>query len=47
MKEGWQVSEMQLDRWCRERLAAYKAPSGYEFKDSLPLSQLGKIIPGD
>lgn len=46
-KDGWQVSEMQLDRWCRERLAAYKAPSSYEFRDSLPLTQLGKVMPGN
>lgn len=44
VKDGWQVSEMQLDRWCRERLAAYKIPRSYEFRDSLPLSLIGKVI---
>jgi Acyl-CoA synthetases (AMP-forming)/AMP-acid ligases II len=38
------VSGMQLDRWCRERLAAYKIPRSYEFRDSLPLSLIGKVI---
>jgi len=44
LKEGWSVSEMQLDRWCRERLAAYKVPKLYEFRESLPLSLIGKVI---
>ncbi len=44
VKEGWQVSEMQLDRWCGERLAAYKVPRSYEFRDSLPMSLIGKVL---
>jgi long-chain acyl-CoA synthetase len=44
LKEGWQVSEMQLDRWCRDRLAAFKVPKQYEFRDSLPLSMIGKVL---
>ncbi|MFC4302100.1 long-chain-fatty-acid--CoA ligase [Cohnella boryungensis] len=44
LKDGWQVSEMQLDRWCRERLASYKVPKRYEFRESLPLSLIGKVL---
>jgi long-chain acyl-CoA synthetase len=44
IKKGWQVSEMQLDRWCRDRLAPYKVPKQYEFRDSLPLSMIGKVL---
>ncbi|MFC4600652.1 long-chain-fatty-acid--CoA ligase [Cohnella hongkongensis] len=44
VKDGWQVSEQQLDRWCRERLAAYKVPRSYEFRDSLPMSLIGKVL---
>ncbi|RKP50173.1 long-chain fatty acid--CoA ligase [Cohnella endophytica] len=44
LKEGWQVSEMQLDRWCRDRLAAFKVPKRYEFRDSLPLTIIGKVL---
>jgi long-chain acyl-CoA synthetase len=44
LKEGWQVSEMQLDRWCRDRLAAFKVPKQYEFRESLPLSMIGKVL---
>ncbi|XID92541.1 long-chain fatty acid--CoA ligase [Paenibacillaceae bacterium WGS1546] len=43
-KQGWQVSEMQLDRWCRERLASYKVPKQYEFRDALPMSLIGKVL---
>jgi long-chain acyl-CoA synthetase len=44
LKSGWQVSEMQLDRWCRDRLAAFKVPRQYEFRDRLPLSMIGKVL---
>ncbi len=44
LKEGWYVSEMQLNRWCRDRLAAYKVPKQYEFRESLPLSMIGKVL---
>jgi long-chain acyl-CoA synthetase len=43
-RSGWQVSQMQLDRWCRERLASYKVPRQYEFRESLPLSMIGKVL---
>jgi len=44
LKDGWQASPMQLDRWCRDRLAAYKVPKEYEFRTSLPLSIIGKVL---
>lgn len=44
LRKGWQVSEMQLDRWCRDRLAAYKVPRQYEFRESLPQSMIGKVL---
>jgi bile acid-coenzyme A ligase len=33
----------ELDRHCRARLTAYKAPKSYEFVDRLPRSEAGKI----
>jgi long-chain acyl-CoA synthetase len=33
-----------LKTFCRERLAAYKVPKYYEFKESLPKSNVGKIL---
>ena len=32
-----------LDAWCRQRIAAYKRPRGYEFVDRLPRAETGKI----
>ena len=37
------VSEQDLKRHCREKLAAYKVPSSVEFLDSLPKGGTGKI----
>lgn len=44
LKEGWQASPMQFDRWCRDRLAVYKVPREYEFRSNLPLSIVGKVL---
>jgi long-chain acyl-CoA synthetase len=38
------VGGMELMKWCRERLAAYKAPSYIEFRDMLPKSKVGKLL---
>ncbi|MGO4694300.1 long-chain fatty acid--CoA ligase [Paenibacillus sp. 2TAB26] len=43
-KEGWQVSSSQLDRWCRERLASYKVPHNYSFRETLPKTMVGKVL---
>jgi len=34
----------ELRRFCRERLASPKVPRGFEFRDSLPHSPLGKVL---
>lgn len=44
LKEGWQVSRSQLDRWCRDRLAAYKVPHHYSFRETLPKTMVGKVL---
>jgi long-chain acyl-CoA synthetase len=41
---GQQLSEAELRDYCRERLAAYKVPKFVEFRDSLPKSNVGKIL---
>jgi len=33
----------ELDRFCRERLAAYKCPKSYEFVPELPRNAMGKL----
>lgn len=34
----------ELDAWCRERLAAYKVPHHWEFRDELPKSSTMKLL---
>jgi long-chain acyl-CoA synthetase len=44
LKEGEQATETELDSWCRSRLAAYKVPRIYRFREELPKSIIGKIL---
>jgi long-chain acyl-CoA synthetase len=39
-----QVDEAALSAWCRERLAPYKVPGGFTKVDSLPRSDIGKLL---
>ncbi|MDO4786873.1 MAG: hypothetical protein Q4A13_08015, partial [Fretibacterium sp.] len=39
-----EVSEPELVRYCKERLAHYKVPRKVEFVESLPLSSTGKVL---
>lgn len=42
-KAGSDVAEAELDRFCRDKLASYKVPRVYEFRDSLPKTMVGKV----
>ncbi|WP_026673405.1 long-chain-fatty-acid--CoA ligase [Alkalihalobacterium bogoriense] len=44
LKEGEQVSEQEFDTYCREKLAAYKVPKKYEFREELPKTMVGKVL---
>ncbi|WP_205600694.1 long-chain fatty acid--CoA ligase [Gracilibacillus sp. YIM 98692] len=44
LKEGATTDEKELEAFCRERLAAYKIPRIYEFRESLPKSLIGKTL---
>ena len=45
LKEGENATEEEFDDFCRQRLAAYKVPRIYEFKDTpLPKNPQGKIL---
>ncbi|MFZ5818096.1 MAG: long-chain-fatty-acid--CoA ligase [Bacillota bacterium] len=44
VKPGQSVTEAELDRFCRQQLAAYKVPRRYEFRDALPKSAVGKVL---
>ncbi|TCI50940.1 long-chain fatty acid--CoA ligase [Exiguobacterium sp. SH5S13] len=43
-RDGVNVTEDELDKHCREKLAAYKVPKLYEFRDELPKTFVGKIL---
>ncbi|WP_442601172.1 AMP-binding protein [Paenibacillus sp. KN14-4R] len=44
LKEGETVTQEELNEWCRERLAAFKVPRKFEFRDSLPMTMVGKVL---
>lgn len=43
-KPGETVDEAELKAFCKERLAAYKVPTHYEFRTELPKTTVGKIL---
>lgn len=44
LKSGATVSETELEKFTREKLAAYKIPRVYEFRDELPKTIVGKVL---
>ncbi|MFH1091702.1 MAG: AMP-binding protein, partial [Pseudomonadota bacterium] len=44
LKPGRTLTEEEVIEFCRQRLAAYKAPRMVEFRDSLPTSAAGKVL---
>lgn len=44
LKPGESATEEELKAFCKERLAAYKVPTHYEFRDELPKTTVGKIL---
>lgn len=44
LKEGTPPDADAIKRWCKEKLAAYKVPKVYEFRDSLPKTLAGKVL---
>ncbi|MCJ8012362.1 AMP-binding protein [Paenibacillus sp. KQZ6P-2] len=44
LRKGSTVTEKELKSWCKERLAVYKVPKIYEFRDSLPKTLVGKVL---
>lgn len=43
-KAGHEVSEEELDRFCRSKLAAFKVPRQYEYRTELPKTMVGKVL---
>ncbi len=44
IRENEGVTEEELDTYCRQKLAAFKVPRIYEFRDELPKTAVGKIL---
>lgn len=44
LKEGYSVTEEQLNEFCRKSLASFKVPRHYEFRTELPKTAVGKIL---
>ena len=44
LKSGQSATAEEIVAFCRERLAAYKAPKLVEFRASLPQSAIGKVL---
>jgi long-chain acyl-CoA synthetase len=44
LKSGAKANADELKRWCKEKLAVYKVPKIYEFRDSLPKTLVGKVL---
>jgi len=44
LKEGKDISEAELIKFCKERIAHFKAPKKIRFTDALPKNATGKIL---
>ncbi|GGJ49766.1 long-chain-fatty-acid--CoA ligase [Virgibacillus salexigens] len=44
LKQGFNLTEEDLNTHCRKHLAAYKVPKKYDFRDELPKTAVGKIL---
>ena len=44
LKPGQTATANEIKAFCRERLAAYKVPTHYEFRSELPKTTVGKIL---
>ena len=44
LKPGQQATAEELTAFCRERLAVYKVPKQFVFREDLPKSLIGKVI---
>jgi long-chain acyl-CoA synthetase len=44
LKDGVKATPEEFIEWARKKMAGYKRPREVEFRDSLPLSQVGKVL---
>ena len=43
LKPGGKLDGVELLRFCKERLSAYKVPKSVQFVESLPHTEVGKV----
>jgi long-chain acyl-CoA synthetase len=44
LKDGAKATPEEFIEWARTKMAGYKRPREVEFRDSLPISQIGKVL---
>jgi long-chain acyl-CoA synthetase len=44
LKDGVKATSDEFIEWARTRMAGYKRPREIEFRDSLPMTQVGKVL---
>jgi long-chain acyl-CoA synthetase len=44
LKPGETASEEEIYEFCKENMAGYKRPKVIEFRDALPVSNVGKVL---
>ncbi len=44
LKDGETATEEEFIAWCREQMAGYKRPKEVEFRETLPISNVGKVL---
>jgi long-chain acyl-CoA synthetase len=44
LRDGVEATPNEFIEWAREKMAGYKRPREVEFRDSLPLTQVGKVL---
>ena len=47
LKEGAEITEIELVAWSKENMADYKYPRHIEFRATLPMTATGKILKGE
>jgi long-chain acyl-CoA synthetase len=44
LKAGESATEEEIMAFCKEHMAAYKRPREIEFRDEIPMSNVGKVL---
>jgi long-chain acyl-CoA synthetase len=44
LKDGVKATPEEFIEWARQKMAGYKRPKEIEFRESIPLSQVGKVL---